>query len=123
MVETSSCASYLPVAPLFCGETVEDGVKRTGGGGIWRRCYYSAMDDALRVIRTFVNKVDADIARSALEAAGIDAMIRSDDCGGTRPHMWMGGVELLVREEDAAEADEVLGTDAVSTESRDDAAE
>ena len=88
-----------------------------------RRCYYSGMDDPLRVIRTFVNNFDAEIARGALEAAGIDAMIRSDDCGGTRPHLWMGGVQLLVREEDAAEADELLGTDAVSAESRDDAAE
>jgi hypothetical protein len=97
-------------------------VKRTVEGGRWPRCYYSGMDDALRVIRTFVNNFDAEIARSALEAAGIDAMIRSDDCGGTRPHLWMGGVELLVREEDAAQADEVLGTD-LSSESRDDAAE
>ncbi len=110
------------MAPLFCGEAVEDGVKRTGEGGGWRRCYYSRMDEPLRVIRTFVNNFDAEIARSALEAAGIDAMIRSDDCGGTRPHLWMGGVELLVRQEDAAEADELLGTD-VSSESRDDAAE
>jgi putative signal transducing protein len=98
-------------------------VKRTGEGGGWRRCYYSGMDDALRVIRTFINNFDAEIARSALEAAGIDAMIRSDDCGGTRPHLWMGGVELLVRAEDAAEADELLGTEPVPTESRDDAAE
>jgi hypothetical protein len=81
------------------------------------------MDDTLRVIRTFVNNFDAEIARSALEAAGIDAMIRADDCGGTRPHLWMGGVELLVREEDAAEAEEVLGTEPVSTEAGDDAAE
>jgi hypothetical protein len=81
------------------------------------------MDDALRVIRTFVNNFDAEMARSALEAAGIDSMIRSDDCGGTRPHLWVGGVQLLVRQEDAAEADEVLGTEAVSTEPRNDTAE
>jgi hypothetical protein len=81
------------------------------------------MDDPLRVIRTFVNNFDAQMAKSALEAAGIDCMIRSDDCGGTRPHLWLGGVELLVRQEDAAEADELLGTQAVSAEARDDAAE
>ena len=45
-------------------------------------------------------------------------MIRSDDCGGTRPHLWLGGVELLVREEDAAEADEVLATDVSSGATR-----
>lgn len=68
------------------------------------------MDD-LQVIRTFINNVDAELARGALEAAGIDSMIRADDCGGTRPHLWMGGVELLVRQEDTARAEEILGTE------------
>ena len=71
------------------------------------------MDDDLRIIRTFVNNFDAEIARSALEAAGIESMIRADDCGGVRPHLWMGGVELLVREEDVTRAEEVLGTEPV----------
>ena len=62
----------------------------------------------LVVIRTFVNNFDAELARAALEAAGIDAMIRADDCGGTRPHLWMGGVRLLVREVDVEAALEVL---------------
>ena len=35
-------------------------------------------------------------------------MIRSDDCGGARPHMWMGGIKLLVRREDADRAREIL---------------
>ena len=38
----------------------------------------------------------------------VDAMIRADDCGGTRPHLWMGGVRLLVREVDVEAALEVL---------------
>ena len=62
------------------------------------------------VIRTFLNHVDADVARSALEAAGITSMIRADDCGGVRPHLWMGGVELLVDEADHAQAEEVLSS-------------
>jgi hypothetical protein len=66
----------------------------------------------LRVIRTFVNNFDAELALSVLEAAGIDAMKRADDCGGVRPHLWLGGIALLVREEDAARADEVLSTEA-----------
>jgi hypothetical protein len=68
------------------------------------------MDD-LQVIRTFIDNVDAELARGALEAAGIESMIRADDCGGTRPHLWMGGVELLVRQEDMPRAEEVLGTE------------
>jgi hypothetical protein len=35
-------------------------------------------------------------------------MIRSDDCGGLRPHLWMGGIELLVRSEDVTRATELL---------------
>jgi hypothetical protein len=62
------------------------------------------------VIRTFLNNVDAELAKSALEAAEITAVIRADDCGGVRPHLWMGGVELLVDEADQAQAEEVLGS-------------
>jgi len=65
-------------------------------------------DSALVVIRTFINDFDAGIARTALEAAGIESMIQSDDCGGMRPHLWMGGIDLLVRSEDAPFAEEVL---------------
>ena len=73
----------------------------------------------LLVLRTYVNAFEAELARGALEAAGIDAMIRADDCGGTRPHLWMGGVELLVRAEDAERADEVLANEAVSAPEHD----
>lgn len=66
----------------------------------------------LVVVRTYVNAFDAEVARGALEAAGIDSMIRADDCGGTRPHLWMGGVALLVRDEDAGRADELLAAEA-----------
>jgi hypothetical protein len=62
----------------------------------------------LVVVATFVNNFDAELARGALEAADIDAIIRADDCGGTRPHLWVGGVELVVRAEDADRAREVL---------------
>ena len=78
---------------------------------IGRYPIYNRGMDGLQVIRTFINNVDAELARTALEAAGIESMIRADDCGGTRPHLWMGGVELLVREEDVARAEEVLGTE------------
>ncbi len=63
----------------------------------------------LVVVRTYTNKFEADVAKSALDAAKIDSLIRADDAGGTRPHLWMGGVELLVRAEDAASANEILG--------------
>jgi hypothetical protein len=81
------------------------------------------MNDDLFVLRTFINNIDAELAKGALEAAGIDSMIRADDCGGTRPHLWMGGVALLVRREDAPRAEEILSTEPQPAEQGDDAAE
>jgi hypothetical protein len=65
-------------------------------------------DSTLVVVGTFLSAVDAEVALSALDARGIEAMVRSDDCGGLRPHLWMHGVELLVREDDAVRAAEIL---------------
>jgi hypothetical protein len=67
-------------------------------------------DVALVVVQTFNNRAEADIAASALDAAGIDAMIRADDGGSMRPAMaWAGvGFELIVREDDMEAAREIL---------------
>lgn len=67
----------------------------------------------LVIVGTFLKHVEADLARSALEAAGIESIIRSDDCGGMRPHLWMGGIQLLVRPEDALAAADVIGTEPI----------
>ena len=65
--------------------------------------------DDLVVIRTFVNKFEADVAKSALDASNIESLIRADDADGLQPGLWLAGVELLVREEDVQQAEEVLG--------------
>ena len=63
----------------------------------------------LVTVRTFTNEAEANIAKGALEAFGIDCMITRDDCGGLRPHLTLtGGLRLLVRADDAARAAEVL---------------
>ncbi len=64
----------------------------------------------LVVVQAFATQIDADIAKSVLESAGIDAMIQADRAGGMRDHLaWSGfGFKVLVRDEDAAEAQEVL---------------
>jgi hypothetical protein len=62
------------------------------------------LEATLVVVGTYLTAVDAQLAQSALEAVGIESMVRSDDCGGLRPHLWMGGVELLVRAEDVEQA-------------------
>ena len=62
------------------------------------------------------SEIEANLAKGALQAAGIDAMIQADTAGRQRDHVaWSGaGFKLLVREEDAADAREVL--DALSAE-------
>ena len=63
----------------------------------------------LVIARTFLNRFEADVAKSALDAAGIESMIRADDAGGMRPAMSMGSaVELIVRAQDATRAGEIL---------------
>ena len=59
-------------------------------------------------VRTFVNHFAADVAKTALDAAGIESVIASDDCGGTQPALWQRGVAIVVGAEDAAEAAAVL---------------
>ena len=76
-------------------------------------------DDELVVIRTYLNRIDAELARSALDAAGLESMIRSDDAGGQRPHLWLGGVALLVRAEDVERAESVLHADSGAPASSD----
>jgi len=67
-------------------------------------------DDQLVVVRTFLNRIEAELAKSALTAASIDATVAVDDAGGTEPGLWVAtGVRLLVRAEDVGRADDLLG--------------
>ena len=68
------------------------------------------MDDALVVARTFNTRPEADLAKSALNAAGIDAMVRADSGGEMRPAIaWAGdGFQVIVRAEDIEAAREIL---------------
>jgi hypothetical protein len=68
------------------------------------------MSDAdLIVVATFSTPQEADLAKSALDAAGIDAMIRADSAGGMRPSLaWAGGVQVIVRAADVSAAREIL---------------
>jgi hypothetical protein len=64
----------------------------------------------LVVVRTFNSRPEADMAVSALDAAGIDAMIRADDGGHMRPSVaWAGvGFEVVVRSDDSEAAHAIL---------------
>jgi hypothetical protein len=72
------------------------------------------MSDTLVVVGTYFTEVDADLARTVLEAEGIDCMIRGDDCGGVSPQLWMHGVALLVRSEDFERARAILALEPTS---------
>jgi hypothetical protein len=66
----------------------------------------------LVVVRTYPSHVDADLARTALEAAGIESMVGSDDQGGQSPGLaFTRGIALLVRSEDLKDAEEILSVD------------
>ena len=66
----------------------------------------------LVVVQTFAEQWEAELARSALNGVRIDAFIQSDSLGGTGPHIALatGGYKLLVREQDAAAARQVLSS-------------
>jgi hypothetical protein len=63
----------------------------------------------LVVVSTFPSTADAQLAKGALDAAGIDSMIRADNAGGMYPGI--GGAELLVRSEDLEKASHALRGD------------
>jgi len=64
----------------------------------------------LIVVQSCASQIEAELAKGALEAAGIEAMIQADTAGRMREHLaWSGaGFKILVREEDAAAAREAL---------------
>jgi hypothetical protein len=68
----------------------------------------------LVVIAAFPDPMEAELAKSALQSAGIDCMIQADTAGGMRPHLAVGtgGYRILVRAEDADAAREVLNPSA-----------
>src|SRR4029453_6965417 len=52
-------------------------------------------------VGSFPTRSDAELAQSALAAAGIQSEVASDDAGGAYPFDFAGGARLLVAEADA----------------------
>jgi hypothetical protein len=72
--------------------------------------------DDLVILDTFTNHVQADLARSALDAMGIESMVRADDAGGENPGLGFGqGVQILVKARDAELAKMVITGSASGT--------
>jgi len=59
-------------------------------------------------IGSFATRADAELAQSALEAAGIRSEVESDDAGGAYPFDLSGGARLFVDEADAKFAAAIL---------------
>jgi hypothetical protein len=60
------------------------------------------------VIRTYANQLAADIARAMLESAGIEPMLR--------PETYYGRIDLLVKSDDARDADDILSADSTGSQ-------
>jgi hypothetical protein len=65
-------------------------------------------NEKLVVVGTYANRIEAELAQGALEAADIEATVSADDAGGNQPALWVGGVKLLVRVEDLDRATSIL---------------
>ncbi len=75
------------------------------------RAYNPAVQHTkLVVVQSYGSRLGAELAKGALEDAGIPAMTQADTAGGMREHLAWGGAgfKVLVREEDATDAHDVL---------------
>jgi hypothetical protein len=59
-------------------------------------------------VGTYPTRSDAELAQTALTAAGIPSVIAADDAGGAYPFDLTGGARLLVDEVNAEDAAAVL---------------
>jgi hypothetical protein len=59
-------------------------------------------------VGVYPTRSDAELAQSALAAAGIASVVQSDDAGGAYPFDLTGGSRLLVDELDVESATAVL---------------
>lgn len=71
------------------------------------------VSDPLVTITTYTSIIDAELARGALEAAGIEAVLANAEIGRIHPGYSRAtrGVRLRVRREDALRAGEVLDSE------------
>jgi Putative prokaryotic signal transducing protein/SPOR domain len=59
-------------------------------------------------VGAYPTRSDAELAQTALSAAGIPSVVAADDAGGAYPFDLTGGVRLLVDEADAEDAAALL---------------
>ncbi len=59
-------------------------------------------------VGVYATRSDAELAQTALAAAGIPSLVSAEDAGGAYPFDLTGGVRLLVDDADAADAAELF---------------
>ena len=59
-------------------------------------------------IAEYSSRIEAELARTRLEACGIEARIDVDDVGGAYPQLQFAGVGLFVPETSVEQAEEIL---------------
>jgi Putative prokaryotic signal transducing protein len=59
-------------------------------------------------VGVYPTRSDAELAQTALTAAGIPSLVAADDAGGAYPFDLTGAARLLVDEADAKDAAEIL---------------
>ena len=62
-------------------------------------------------VGSYTTRSDAELAQTALAAAGIQSVVTSDDAGCAYPFDLTGGARLLVDEVEAEDAEAVLSGD------------
>jgi len=69
------------------------------------------MSDGMMIVQTFSNEIEGAMAQAKLRALGVAAWLKTDNCGGMRPHMELQeGVHLWVAETELAQARDILTT-------------
>ena len=68
------------------------------------------LDTNLVAIASYPSEPEAEMAKGALESAGIESMILGDSAGGMEPSVAFahGGYQILVKEADVETAKEML---------------
>ena len=76
------------------------------------------MSDDGVTVGTYPSELEAEIDRSRLRSAGVEAVLIKDDCGGMRPHLaYTIGVKLRIAAADESKARGILGeSESLATE-------
>jgi len=61
------------------------------------------------VLKTYINRYEADLAKGLLDEKGIESMVSDEDVGGFRPGMIIGeSIRLIVNMEDLKKAKDAI---------------